>query len=210
MSDIIRPCTPKADQAKIDTTRYIENFIREFSPKRVLDIGCGDGYLEDKYSDIMHGVDIDTTKVEKLKSQGLKNIFVSTATNLPFDDANFDMVIAKDLIEHLELADVFKMFPEVLRVLKPGGRFVVTTWRDCQQFWDKIDHIRPYSNKWVENLCKRGMSQFEVEYKKELSSGIPLFGILRLEWLAHILADKFKFRVDHGIIVIRKKCESTM
>ncbi|EKD48280.1 MAG: hypothetical protein ACD_65C00034G0002 [uncultured bacterium] len=205
MSGIIRPCTPKNDQARIDTTRYIESFIKKFSPKSVLDIGCGDGYLEEKYADVICGIDIDAAKIEKLKSQGLKNISVSSATDLKFDNDHFDMVIAKDLIEHLELNDVFKMFAEVFRVLKPGGRFVLTTWRDCQQFWDKIDHVRPYSNKWVANLCKRGMPGFEVEYQKELSAGIPLFGVLRLEWLAHILADKLKFRVDHGIVVIRKK-----
>ena len=205
MAKYIRPYPSKDDQKGSDTIRYIEKFIRDLKPEKALDIGCGDGYLEEKFPDQIYGIDIEEDRIKKLQDSGVKNVQVGSATEIPSPDAAFDMVIAKDLIEHLGLEDVFAMFSEASRVLKSGGYFVITTWRDCQVFWDKVDHVRPYSNKWVQNLCRSGYYDFEIFYKKELSAGIPFFGILGLEKLSNFLADKFRFRVDHGIIVLKKK-----
>ncbi|PIP66293.1 hypothetical protein COW94_02590, partial [Candidatus Peregrinibacteria bacterium CG22_combo_CG10-13_8_21_14_all_44_10] len=140
---------------------YIEKFIKDLHPEKILDIGCGDGYLEEKYPDRITGIDIEPDRVADLKTRGLHNVQVGDATALSFDNHSFDMAIARDLIEHLHIEQVFAMFRSVLRVLKPNGVFVITTWRDCQIFWDKVDHIRPYSNKWVRNLCRYGMPDFD-------------------------------------------------
>ncbi len=44
----------------------------------------------------------------------------------PYDDAVFDVVLCCEIIEHLTLDPVF-MLAEIHRVLKPGGRVVITT-----------------------------------------------------------------------------------
>lgn len=44
---------------------------------------------------------------------------------LPFRDASFATVGAFDVVEHV--ADLVALFEEVHRVLRPGGRFVLTT-----------------------------------------------------------------------------------
>ncbi len=201
----LRPCPSKVGQEQLDNVYYVEKFMRKFQPKKVLDIGCGDGYLEEGYPDLVVGIDIEKDRIDTLKKQGLDNVRVGDATDIPFEDESFDMVVAKNLIEHLDLEDVFTMLSEVSRVLKPGGHFVVTTWRNCQLFWDKVDHVRPYSNRWFHNLYQSGMTDFKIVCSKDLSAGIPLFGILKLNWLAYLLADKFRFRVDHGIIVLKKR-----
>src|SRR6188474_3573903 len=43
---------------------------------------------------------------------------------LPFDDASFDAAISIDVVLHLR--DRSRLFGEVARVLRPGGRFLVT------------------------------------------------------------------------------------
>ena len=48
------------------------------------------------------------------------------------------------------------------------------------------------------------LGQYEVIAAKQLSGGIRGFGRLRMEWLAHALADRFGIRNTHGIIALRR------
>jgi len=45
---------------------------------------------------------------------------------LPFADASFDGIICNEILEHLR-GDLIAIFEDVLRVLKPGGRLILTT-----------------------------------------------------------------------------------
>lgn len=47
-------------------------------------------------------------------------------TPLPADDESFDMVICCEVLEHMEI-DPMYMLAEVNRVLKPGGKLLLTT-----------------------------------------------------------------------------------
>ena len=48
---------------------------------------------------------------------------VADAERIPYDDNTFDIVVGHAVIHHIP--DVEAAFREVLRVLKPGGRFVI-------------------------------------------------------------------------------------
>ena len=47
---------------------------------------------------------------------------VADAEGIPYDDNTFDLVVGHAVLHHIP--DVEKSLREVLRVLKPGGRFV--------------------------------------------------------------------------------------
>ena len=126
------------------------------------------------------------------------------AETLPFVAASFDGVLLKDVLEHFYLEEAFRVLQEVSRILKTDGRLVVTTTKDTQSFWDKPDHVRPYSNKWVRRVLVQELGQYELIAARELSGGIRGFGKLHLEWLAHVFADQFGIRNTHGIIALRK------
>jgi SAM-dependent methyltransferase len=89
----------------------------------LLDIGCGrkpyaplvlphvDRYVGLEHPETLHGREFVDVWGE--------------ATNLPFEDASFDSVVAFQVLEHIEEPQV--MLREAYRVLRPGGRLLVTT-----------------------------------------------------------------------------------
>ncbi|MDE5622282.1 MAG: class I SAM-dependent methyltransferase, partial [Alistipes sp.] len=61
---------------------------------------------------------------------------------LPFDDGSFDCVISFQVIEHIERDAEFVR--EIHRVLRPGGRFVVTTPNAPMSLTRNPWHVREY------------------------------------------------------------------
>lgn len=97
---------------------------------RVLDIGCGVGfvarYLNDRYGVEVVGIDVDPEQIscaEEYSGQdkGL-HFAVADATKLPFEDNHFDLVLSFMVIHHI--GDWKRALAEVSRVLRPGGTYV--------------------------------------------------------------------------------------
>ena len=78
------------------------------------------------------------------------------ATALPLADASLDLVVAYDVLEHLE-QDV-QAAREVRRVLRPGGRFLVAVPAD-PRLWsahdEAVDHVRRYTRGTLTALLSR-------------------------------------------------------
>ncbi len=93
---------------------------------RILDIGCGHtDFLAEVYNrtPFTYGVDPDATTLEKNRT--IKNLAVSNAEHLPFENDFFDVVVLAWVLEHLE--DPGSVFREIHRVLKPGGSVIFLT-----------------------------------------------------------------------------------
>lgn len=97
----------------------------------VLELGCGTGrhtsWLATAAASVT-AVDFSEGMLEKAKQKpGAATIHFVTHDlhqHLPFNDAAFDLALSCLLIEHL--VDLDHFFSESIRVLKPGGRMVVT------------------------------------------------------------------------------------
>jgi SAM-dependent methyltransferase len=98
----------------------------------VLDIGCGIGgparVLAETYGCEVTGVDLSESFVEAArylnKRTGQENqvsFEVGNALDLPFDDAEFDVVLLQHVA--MNIADRARLYRETWRVLKPGGKF---------------------------------------------------------------------------------------
>jgi len=206
----IRSLPPAASIAHLYTVRQALRLFDQFGCQRILDVGCGDAYFEESFPDRFMGLDIEPQRLVQAARRGVQRLVVASGEHLPCADGQFDGLLAKDMLEHLYLEQAFRFLYEARRVLRPGGIFIAITSKNVQSFWDKPDHVRPYSNKWVRRVMTREMlppvprDSWEVVLARELSAGIPGFGRLGLEELAHALAQHLGIRNDHGIIALRK------
>lgn len=97
-----------------------------------LELGCGTGFftLNLKLAGVIdegHVTDLSPGMVEVAKRNARELGFevegkVADAEHLPYPDGSFDIVIGHAVLHHIPDLDL--AFREILRVLKPGGRFV--------------------------------------------------------------------------------------
>lgn len=114
-----------------ELNRQVMEHISPTKDKTILEIGCGMSASVAFISDYQKyiGIDLSDVAISQANSQfkTRKNCqFISMdAMNLEFEDCNFDIVIAKEIIEHLPNPE--KALAEAYRVLKPNGILVVTS-----------------------------------------------------------------------------------
>lgn len=96
------------------------------SVPRLLDAGCGTGrnLVEFGRLGIAEGIDVSPQAVDFCRSRGLEGVRQGALEELPFEDGRFDLLLATDVIEHLD--DDRHALLELRRVARPGARLVVT------------------------------------------------------------------------------------
>lgn len=113
----------------------LRSLIRKHFPAdstaSILDLGCGHGALiyflrQAGYRNVV-GVDVSPEQVAEAARLGIEGIregdLLETLRNLP--DHSQDVVIAFDVIEHFTKDELLHYVDEVLRVLRPGGRWLI-------------------------------------------------------------------------------------
>jgi SAM-dependent methyltransferase len=92
---------------------------------RILNIPCGDGDLSRKMKECGGNVVSSDLFPEYAKLAPGEVIKADMNEPLPFDDDSFDVVVCQEGIEHLE--NLPRFFAESRRILRDGGRLIVTT-----------------------------------------------------------------------------------
>ena len=137
-------------QAKYDFIDEMMKFgdinAKDFANAKALDVGCGFGgtsrYLAKKLGPNAQvtGITLSPKQVERgtelAKEQGVPNakFMVKDALKMDFPDNSFDIVWACESGEHMP--DKKAYIDEMMRVLKPGGKFVMACW--CQRDDSKV------------------------------------------------------------------------
>jgi SAM-dependent methyltransferase len=97
---------------------------------RVMDLGSGEGGSVDQFRAVAPecrwvGVDISDSVESRARTREDADFVLFDGVHLPFEDATFDLVYCKQVLEHV--AHPAPLLAEVARVLRPGGAFAGST-----------------------------------------------------------------------------------
>lgn len=116
---------------------------------RILDVGCSGGVLMEMLGNSGYtgvcGIDLSAAAVRQARRRGLDRAAVMDAASLAFDDQSFDLLVASDVLEHIE--DEGGALREWRRVLAPGGWLLVyvPAFRSLWSPHDEVNrHFRRY------------------------------------------------------------------
>jgi SAM-dependent methyltransferase len=124
---------------------------------RILNVGAGPGLFDSMAAETGFKsvpFDFSLTSARLWRMPGV----CGDALHLPFLPSSFDVIRAKDLIEHLVTPLAFVR--EVHRVLKPGGLLVMhaqSVWSvfyPVKSFWSDYEHVRPFTPMSVRHLVE--------------------------------------------------------
>ena len=125
---------------------YVELVIR-YAPSgsRILDLGCGNGIssrlLNQADFDVV-GTDISALFLEEAQEWENPKLRyqVCDVLELPFENNSFDVICSNELIEHLP--DVETALTEMIRVVRKGGKVVLSGPNLCSPITPFLDWIR--------------------------------------------------------------------
>ncbi|QJW88928.1 class I SAM-dependent methyltransferase [Spirosoma taeanense] len=133
---------------------------------RVLEIGCGWGrglQLLTQAADHYTGIDKNQDLINALSQEYSASTFI--AANIPplagLADNTFDFIVTFQVIEHIENDDLF--IREAHRVLKPGGKLLLTTVNKTFSLTRNPWHVREYYAGELKALIARYFSAIETQ-----------------------------------------------
>jgi 2-polyprenyl-3-methyl-5-hydroxy-6-metoxy-1,4-benzoquinol methylase len=174
----------------------------------ILDIGCGDGgfvywlhYLG--YANA-GGIDISREQIDQGLALGIKNLQCADLVQFLTDSSTqYDLIVARDVIEHFTRDEVFEILALVSKNLKPGGRFIMQVPNGQGLYYTSIfygdyTHEMAYTASSVNQvILNTGFSRSACYPTGPVPTGI-IASIRLVLWRLKVLQLKFWKMVETG------------
>jgi SAM-dependent methyltransferase len=162
--------------------------------ERVLDIGCGPGFLCESMAAAVGadgrvtGIDISGDLIALCAARNPPkwlSYAVGDATQIAQADAAFDVVACTQVAEYV--GDIDRVLAETFRVLRPGGRavFVATDWDAVVWHSEKPERMAAMMKSWESHCAHprlpRSLPNRLVHAGFRLD-GATVYSILNLQW----------------------------
>ena len=152
---------------------YAVAFLKTLPPGRILDVGCGLGWLLDALpaSWEKHGLEVSRVAADFAGKFG--KIFHGTLHESPYEDNFFDVIFMHQVIEHVDKPE--EDIKVLRRILKSGGVLILGTpdfdsgaarrFRGNYRLLHDQSHIRLFSNESMHRFLRdHGFHIFRTEY----------------------------------------------
>ncbi len=152
------------------------------SSARILDVGSSTGtnlrmFRALGFTDVT-GLDCSADAIRFCEEKALGPVLLGDARALPFPDASLDLVLATDILEHLD--DDRLGMREIRRVLAPGGRALVTV-PAFESLWGLQDEVAQHRRRYRMQPLLARLRQEGLRPVRDYHFNFILFGPI---WLA--------------------------
>jgi SAM-dependent methyltransferase len=193
---------------KVLCARFFQLLIGE--DQIIVDLACGYGeFINNIHGSKKYAVDVNPDARAHLAPDVEFCLARADAMTAIADNA-VDVVFASNFLEHLRTKEECdRVFAEVRRILRPGGRFVIMGPNIrylAAQYWDFYDHYLPLSHLSLEE----GLVQSDFEIERLIPRFLPYTTRARLpqhpRLVALYLAVPFAWRLmgKQFLVVARK------
>jgi len=105
---------------------------------KVLDVGCAKGFLLYEFKQnlpnlVVEGIDISNYAIENAKKEIKKYLKVGNATDLPYADNSFDLVISIVTLHNLKIDKLKKALSEISRVSKKDSFITLDAYSNSEE-----------------------------------------------------------------------------
>ncbi len=146
------------------------DFVAQSAPARppkILDLGCGvgrDAVLLSEFGSVV-AADVNEKWLAEcnVRAPAARTICLNLEKPLPFDDGEFDFILASLSLHYFPWADTQRSVAQMLRCLTPTGRAIVrlNSVKDVHYGANSTDEIEP-NFYWVGNQMKRFFNESDA------------------------------------------------
>ena len=146
---------------------YLQKVMRRYAIAKdaaILEVGCSGGPLLAElqaagYTNL-RGLDVSPVAIDRAKARGLSNLFVMDATKPDFPDNTFDLLIASDILEHLQKPQ--EALAQWQRILKPGGLAIILV-PAFMFLWSEHDEVNHHFHRYTRHELAALLGQQGLE-----------------------------------------------
>jgi len=200
--------------------RLFSDIIRGFDLPRganILDVGTGTGsnlrLLRNLGFTQITGIDQSLEAIRFCADKGLGTVRLGDVCALPFPDKSFDLVLATDVIEHVE--DDLSALRELHRILKPGQCLLLTV-PAFPLLWGLQDEVSHHKRRYRLNQLLEKLDSIDLSSQRHFYFNYLLFlpilvcrqlmrilkihvaseGQINTNWINRVLTLLFRFDVQ--------------
>ncbi|MDP2704156.1 MAG: class I SAM-dependent methyltransferase [bacterium] len=162
---------------------YFGKFLPKNKEAKILDLGCGSGnflaWLHALGYENAVGVDISQEQIERGTSRGVKHLVLGDAKEFLREDQNrFDVIFARDFLEHFTKEETLELIILIRNSLKEGGYFIGQTLNGetllaGRLFFGDLTHETAFTWRSIRQLCLlSGFSKVRVYPQRPVVKGV--------------------------------------